>query len=201
MYDTRFKGSFKAVPIYVYKPCSIRKRTLGSISCNTTTSRSLRLIPLNWVPLELLQDSDLSQAIAPHWSSSYPKYLSPEQDKAEQQRVVWARLRSHHSNLANWLSQQKEQYLTLHQELNPRTTQAESSHEPLFRDSVLLQWQQDNKKHPVVYYLDTLNEAQWNYDIYKLELLAIAECLKHWIPYLAGCHDTTDRGLTRLGLS
>ena len=45
MYDTRFKGSFKAVPIYVYKPRSIRKRTLGSISCNTTTSRSLRLIP------------------------------------------------------------------------------------------------------------------------------------------------------------
>ena len=30
------------------------------------------------------------------------------------------------------------------------------------------------------------NEAQWNYDIYELELLAIAECLKHWRPYLAG---------------
>ena len=45
MYDTRFKGSFKAVPICVYKPCSNRKRTLGSISCNTTTSRSLQPIP------------------------------------------------------------------------------------------------------------------------------------------------------------
>ena len=45
MYDTKFKGSFKDVPIYVYKLRSIRKRTLGSISCNTTTYRSLRLIP------------------------------------------------------------------------------------------------------------------------------------------------------------
>ena len=62
MYNTRFKGSFKAVPIYVYKPRSIRKQTLGSISCNTTTSRPLRLIPLNWVPLELLQDSDSLQS-------------------------------------------------------------------------------------------------------------------------------------------
>ena len=135
MYDTRFKGSFKAVPIYVYKPCSIRKQTLGSISCNTTTSCPLWLIPLNWVPLELLQDSDSSQAIAPHWSSSYLEYLSPEQDKAEQWRIVWARLWSHHSNLASRLSQQKECYLALCQELNPRTTQVKSSHEPLFRDT------------------------------------------------------------------
>ena len=45
MYNTRFKGSFKAVPICVYKPRSIRKRTLGSISCNTTTYRPLRPIP------------------------------------------------------------------------------------------------------------------------------------------------------------
>ena len=117
---------------------SIRKRTLGSISCNTTTSRPLQLIPLNWVPLELLQDSDSSQAIAPHWSSSYPKYLSPEQDKAEQWRIVWARLRSHQSNLASRLSKQKECYLALCQELNPRTTQVESSHEPLFRDILIV---------------------------------------------------------------
>ena len=135
MYDTRFKGSFKATPIYVYKPRSIRKRTLGSISCNTTTSRPLRPIPLNWVPLELLQGSDSSQiTIAPHWSSSYPKYLSSDQDKEGKRRVVWARLHSHCSNLAQRLSEQKKQYLTLHQELNPRMTQAKSSHEPLFRD-------------------------------------------------------------------
>ena len=44
---------------------------------------------------------------------------------------------------------------------------------------VLLQRQEDGKKHPIGYYSATLNEAQRNYDIYKLELLAIAECLKH----------------------
>ena len=51
---------------------------------------------------------------------------------------------------------------------------------------MLLQWQEDGKKHPIGYYSTTLNEAQRNYDIYKLELLAIAECLKHWRPDLAG---------------
>ena len=139
MYDTRFKGSFKAVPIYVYKPCSFRKRTLGSISCNTTTSRPLRPILLNWVPLELLQDSDSSSVtIGPHWPSSYPKYLSPHQDKDEQQRVVWARLLSQCSNLARQLSETKARYLALRQELNPRTTQVKSSHDPLYRDMLHL---------------------------------------------------------------
>ena len=51
---------------------------------------------------------------------------------------------------------------------------------------VLLQKQEDSKRHPIGYYSATLNEAQCNYDIYELELLAIAECLKHWRPYLAG---------------
>ena len=56
---------------------------------------------------------------------------------------------------------------------------------------VLLQKQEDSKKHPVGYYSATLNEAQCNYGIYKLVLLAIAECLKHWRPYLAGSpHET-----------
>ena len=135
MYDTRFKGSFKAIPIYVYKPRSIRKRTLGSISCNTTTSCSLWPTSLNWVPLELLQDSDsLSVTIGPHWPSSYPEYLSPYQDKDEQRRVVWARLLSQRSNLAGRLSESKAHYLALRQELNPRTTQVESSHDPLYCD-------------------------------------------------------------------
>ena len=51
---------------------------------------------------------------------------------------------------------------------------------------VLLQRQEDGKKHPVGYYSATLNEAQCNYNLYKLELLAITECLKHRRPYLAG---------------
>ena len=51
---------------------------------------------------------------------------------------------------------------------------------------MLLQRQEDGKKHPIGYYSATLNKAQRNYNIYKLELLAIVECLKHWRPYLAG---------------
>ena len=51
---------------------------------------------------------------------------------------------------------------------------------------VLLQRQEDSRKHPIGYYSATPNEAQRTYDIYELELLAITECLKHWRPYLAG---------------
>ena len=87
------------------------------------------------MPLELLQDSDSSSAtIGPHWPSSYPEYLSPYQDKDEQRRVVWARLLSQRSNLAGRLSESKACYLALCQELNPRTTQVDSSHDPLYRD-------------------------------------------------------------------
>ncbi len=39
--------------------------------------------------------------------------------------------------------------------------------------AVLLQRKEDGKKHPIGYYSATLNEAQRNYDIYDLELLAI----------------------------
>ena len=52
--------------------------------------------------------------------------------------------------------------------------------------AVLLQRKKDGKKHPIGYYLATLNEAQWNYDIYDLELLAIVMALKNWRPLLAG---------------
>ena len=83
----------------------------------------------------MLQDSDSSSvAIGPHWPSSYPEYLSPHQDKDEQRRIVWARLISQRSNLAKSLSKQKEHYQALHRKLNPRTTQVESSHNPLYRD-------------------------------------------------------------------
>ena len=118
----------------------VGKRTLGSISCNPTTSRSLRPIPLNWVPLELLQDSDSSQETIAHQSSSYPEYLSPSQDKDEQRRIVWARLKSHRTNLAGRLSEQKARYLALRQELNLRTSQVETSHERLFRDTSCPCW-------------------------------------------------------------
>ena len=87
------------------------------------------------MPLELLQDSGLSSVtIGPHWPSSYPEYLSPFQDKDEQQRVVWARLLSLRPNLAGRLAETKARYLALRQDLNPRTTQVESSHDPLYRD-------------------------------------------------------------------
>ncbi len=52
--------------------------------------------------------------------------------------------------------------------------------------AVLLQRKEDSKKHPIGYYSATLNEAQWNYDIYDLELLAIVMALKNWRPLLAG---------------
>ena len=117
------------------------KRTLGSISCNPTTFRSLQPIPLNWVPWELLQDSDSSYStIAPHWSSTYPEYLSLDLTKEEQRRIVWSRLYSHRYNLAERLKTTKERYLQARRELNPRSTQVESSHDPLYRDTQVALW-------------------------------------------------------------
>jgi len=52
--------------------------------------------------------------------------------------------------------------------------------------AVLLQRKEDGKKHPIGYYSAMLNEAQRNYDIYDLELLAIIMALKNWRPLLAG---------------
>ena len=52
--------------------------------------------------------------------------------------------------------------------------------------AVLLQKKDNSKQHPIGYYLSTLNEAERNYDIYDLELLAIVKALKHWHPLLAG---------------
>jgi hypothetical protein len=51
---------------------------------------------------------------------------------------------------------------------------------------VLIQKGKDNKKHPVAYYSATALEAERNYDIYDLELLAIVKACRHWRPYLAG---------------
>ena len=52
--------------------------------------------------------------------------------------------------------------------------------------AILLQQKEDGKKHPIGYYSATLNEAQRNYNIYDLELLAIVMALKNWRPLLAG---------------
>ena len=75
------------------------------------------------------------KTIAPHWSSSYPEYLSPNQDQGEQRRVVWSRLHDHRANLANRLARTRDRYLEARRALNPRTTQVESSHDPLYRDT------------------------------------------------------------------
>jgi len=52
--------------------------------------------------------------------------------------------------------------------------------------AVLLQCKEDGKKHPIGYYSVTLNEAQRNYDIYNLKLLAIVMALWNWQPLLVG---------------
>ena len=52
--------------------------------------------------------------------------------------------------------------------------------------AVLLQKKDNRKQHPVGYCSPTLNVAEWNYDIYDPELLAIVKALKHWQPLLAG---------------
>ena len=46
--------------------------------------------------------------------------------------------------------------------------------------AVLLQKKSDGKKHPIAYYSSTLSTAEWNYNIYKLEYLAIHRAMMHW---------------------
>ena len=83
------------------------------------------------------QDTDLSfTTIAPHWSSSYPEYLSPDWDKDTQQVVVWTRLQELRHKLANCsLAKVNKRFLALRQE--QQSAQVESSHEPLSCDSGL----------------------------------------------------------------
>jgi hypothetical protein len=52
--------------------------------------------------------------------------------------------------------------------------------------AVLLQKKEDGKKHPIAYFSKTLNEAQQNYDIADLELLAVVMSLDNWRSFLAG---------------
>ena len=97
--------------------------------CNYNLSFTQTDPPLNCVTLEFLQDTDLSIiTIAPHWSSSYPEYLSPHWDENTQRAVVWTRLQEHRK-LANCsLAKVNERFLVLCQE--QQMTQVKSSHEP-----------------------------------------------------------------------
>jgi hypothetical protein len=52
--------------------------------------------------------------------------------------------------------------------------------------AVLLQRQEDGRRHPVNYFSTTLNAAERNYDIYDLELLAIVKSLRNSQSLLAG---------------
>ena len=38
--------------------------------------------------------------------------------------------------------------------------------------------------HPVAYYSATFTPTEWNYNIYKRELLAVMKALAHWRDYL-----------------
>ena len=51
---------------------------------------------------------------------------------------------------------------------------------------VLMQRDQEGKKHPVAYFSATLTEAERNYDIFSLELYAIVWALCHWRAFVAG---------------
>ena len=58
------------------------------------------------------------------------------------------------------------------------------------RGAVLLQKGEDNKKHPIAFYSQTLTDAERNYPIKDLEFSAIVYTLLHWRPFLAGSpHD------------
>jgi hypothetical protein len=52
--------------------------------------------------------------------------------------------------------------------------------------TVLMQQQEDGKRHPVGFYSATLNDVEQNYNIYDLELLAVVKSLENWRTYLAG---------------
>ena len=52
--------------------------------------------------------------------------------------------------------------------------------------AVLMQKGDDNQSHPVDFYSMTLTQAERNYDIYDLKLLAIIKALRHWHLLLAG---------------
>ena len=157
----------------------------------------------------------LHKAIAPHWSSSYPDYLSLDQDEGEQRRIVWSRLHNHQANLANRLTRTRDRYLEARRALNPRTTQAESSHNPLYRDTphvkgaaVWHDFQDDSgyfvydvlsQTHlPIEYDEDT---KQWYFirqDSRSRKWNAVNPVPQSYNLGRQSCHETTAHGVTRL---
>lgn len=52
--------------------------------------------------------------------------------------------------------------------------------------AVLLQEGEDESVHPVAYFLSKMIDTEWNYMVYKKELLAIVKALDNWRRYLEG---------------
>lgn len=52
--------------------------------------------------------------------------------------------------------------------------------------AVLMQADLNRDLHPFAYHSQMLSPAEWNYDIYDWELLAVLHVLKEWHHYLTG---------------
>ena len=90
----------------------------------------------------------------------------------------------------NWTSRQEEAFNKLKERVTCEPVLAHPELDKQFEvkvdtsgftlGAVLLQKKEDGKKHPIAYYSSTLNAAECNYDIYKLEYLAIHRAMMHW---------------------
>ena len=104
--------------------------------------------------------------IAPHWSSSYPEYLSPTWDEDTQRAVVWARLQEHRKLANRSLARINEWYKALRQE---QQTQVESSHESSSHDTpTSSHWTPLPSSHwsVVAYVIDSPNRREDSYVIH-----------------------------------
>ena len=95
----------------------------------------------------------------------------------------------------NWTSRQEDVFNALKEHVTSEPVLAHPELDKQFEvevdasgfalGAVLLQKKSDGKKHPITYYLLTLNAAERNYDIYELEYLAIHKAMMHWRHFLA----------------
>ena len=96
----------------------------------------------------------------------------------------------------SWTSRQEEAFNKLKERVTSKPVLAHPELDKQFEvevdtsgfalGAVLLQKKADGKKHPIAYYLSTLNAAEHNYDIYELEYLAIHRVMMHWQHFLVG---------------